>query len=86
MKKMPCHHELSARGKTKGCAKGSGVKTAAPSTHIIHLNGTLVHFDAYNIEGNNYVKLRDIAHALDFNVSLIDNVIVINTNKRYVSD
>lgn len=38
--------------------------TARPTTSTIIVNGEDVSFDAYNIEGNNYFKLRGLAAAL----------------------
>ena len=39
--------------------------TAAPTASTVLINGKPVSFDAYNISGNNYFKLRDIAFALN---------------------
>ena len=44
-------------------------KTAVTSTAGVLVNGTLIEADAYNIDGMNYYKLRDIAKAVDFGVS-----------------
>ncbi len=41
---------------------------AAPSWQIIYLDGQQVQMTAYNIDGSNYVKLRDIGRAVGFNV------------------
>ena len=38
--------------------------TAMPTTSAVLVNGSRVDFDAYNIEGANYFKLRDLAYAL----------------------
>ncbi len=38
--------------------------TAAPTTSAVLVNGSEVDFDAYNIAGANYFKLRDLAYAL----------------------
>ena len=38
--------------------------TASPTTSTVLVNGKNVSFDAYNIGGNNYFKLRDLAYAL----------------------
>ena len=38
--------------------------TAVPATANIFVDGVSKPFDAYNINGNNYVKLRDAAYAL----------------------
>lgn len=42
-----------------------GIKTATPSTCNVQINGQSVSFDAYVIDGNNYMKLRDVAYALN---------------------
>ena len=41
--------------------KGGGTKEATPTDSRIFLDGREVQFTAYNIDGNNYFKLRDIA-------------------------
>ena len=41
---------------------------AERSTHPIYVDGQQVQMEAYTIGGNNYVKLRDIGQAVDFNV------------------
>ncbi|GGG08138.1 hypothetical protein [Paenibacillus abyssi] len=38
---------------------------AVPAASEVFINGQEVKFDAYNINGNNYFKLRDLAKALD---------------------
>ena len=42
--------------------------TAERSTNRIYVDGQEVHLTAYNINGNNYVMLRDVGRAVDFNV------------------
>ena len=67
--------------------KGSGNKTPVLTNSKIYLDGKEVKFTAYNIDGNNYFKLRDIGEAFDF--SLVwdgaSNTISIDTNKAYDS-
>lgn len=41
---------------------------AYPSTHTIYLDGQQVELEAYVINGSNYVRLRDVGEAMDFNV------------------
>ena len=67
-------------------SKGTGNKTAVPTTSKIYLDGKEVSFTAYNIEGNNYFKLRDIGITFDFNVDYDEfaDTITINTYRRYV--
>jgi len=40
--------------------------TAKPSTQPIYVDGQRISMAAYNIGGNNYVKLRDIGKAMNF--------------------
>ena len=39
--------------------------TAIPGTSKVTVNGSAVTFEAYNINGSNYIKLRDLAAALE---------------------
>lgn len=41
---------------------------AARSSHPVYVDGERVELEAYLINGNNYVKLRDVGRAVDFNV------------------
>lgn len=40
------------------------IEVATPTDSTIYVNGEVVSFDAYNINSNNYFKLRDVAHVL----------------------
>ena len=42
--------------------------TAAPTSQTFYVDGRRVQFEAYEIHGNNFVKLRDIGQAVDFAV------------------
>ena len=42
--------------------------TAERSTNRIYVNGQEVHLTAYNINGNNYVMLRDVGKTVGFEV------------------
>ena len=46
----------------------SGSKEAIPSKQKIFIDGKEVQISGYNIDGNNYFKLRDLAAALDIKV------------------
>lgn len=48
--------------------------TAEPSWSPIYVDGKQVQMTAYNIAGNNYVRLRDIGKAVGFNVYFRDGV------------
>ena len=45
------------------------VLTASRTSQTFYLNGQKVEFEAYSIHDNNFVKLRDIAQAVDFGVT-----------------
>jgi hypothetical protein len=64
--------------------------TAVPSPQKITVNGADVAFDAYNINGNNYFKLRDLAKALDGSAKQFEvdwdgekNAITLTSGKAY---
>ena len=66
--------------------------TATPTSSSVVVNGVNVAFDAYNIDGNNYFKLRDLAFTLNgtakqFNVGFdgASNAITLTSGQAYVS-
>jgi hypothetical protein len=75
-----------AGGEMEG--KGAGDKTPTATTSKITLDGADVSFTAYNIDGNNYFKLRDIGAAFDFGVDWdgAKNTIIIDTSKGYTPE
>ena len=68
--------------------KGSGNIIPTPTNSKIFLDGKEVAFTAYNIEENNYFKLRDIGLTLNFGVDWdgVNNTILVDTSKAYVPD
>jgi hypothetical protein len=68
--------------------KGAGDKTPAATASTIRLDGAEIAFTAYNIDGNNYFKLRDVGRTFDFDVSWdgAANTITIETDKSYTED
>lgn len=46
----------------------TGVKTANPGNGDVMVNETIHHLTAYNIDGYNYFKLRDLGNAVGFQV------------------
>lgn len=56
------------------------------STAVVYLNGTEICLKAYEINGNNYFKLRDVAEAIDFGVTWNEekSTIAIDTSSGYV--
>ena len=61
---------------------------ADPSTHVIKIDDRITEIPGYNINGNNYYKLRGIAQALGdaFKVDYENGVITITTGLGYVPD
>lgn len=49
-------------------AQAADYLTALPSSQPIYVDGQRISMTAYNIGGNNYVKLRDIGKAVNFGV------------------
>lgn len=71
--------------------KATSEVNAKPTSSVVIINGKKVPFEAYNINGNNYFKLRDIAMALrdsnkEFAVEFDSskNAIDIKVNSKYV--
>ena len=60
---------LGAALMSSGSAMAAMQFTAAPSTQSFYVDGVKVELEAYVINGNNYVKLRDIGRAVDFGVT-----------------
>ena len=58
---------------------------ANPTTSTVLVNGAEVNLTAYNINDNNYFKLRDIGDAVDFSVVWdgANNRILIDTSRGY---
>lgn len=59
--------------------------TAIPTTSKISLDNEIVNVKGYNINDNNFFKLRDIGTALNFYVGFdeVNQIISIDTNKGY---
>jgi hypothetical protein len=75
---IPVGGELSISGKQ------TAVQAAATSSDVF-LRGKKINLTAYNIGGNNYFKLRDIAAAINFSVIYDSktNTVVIDTTREY---
>lgn len=67
-----------------GGAAATGV-IAEPAWQKIYVDGEQVSMMAYNIGGNNYVKLRDIGKAVNFNVYW-DNGVQIDSSADYTGE
>ena len=65
--------------------KGYGDKGAILTNSKIYIDGTEVTLTAYNIDGNNYFKLRDVGAAFNFGVEWdgVRSTIIIDTSKPY---
>jgi uncharacterized protein YkwD len=67
-----------------GTAYAAGV-IAQPTWQAIYVNGQQVEMTAYNINGNNFVKLRDIGKAVGINVYW-ENGVQIDTTSPYTGE
>lgn len=70
-------------------AKGDGtIKKAVLSTSDIYRDGELVKLTAYNINGNNYFKLRDVAKVFNIGVTWDSETktVGIDTNSDYIDE
>jgi len=56
---------LSVASASEGLINATERITASPTTHTVTVNGEVVPFAAYNILGNNFFRLRDIAYVLN---------------------
>ena len=67
---------------------GKATEEATISNSDIYINGTKVELTAYNIAGNTYFKLRDLAEKLNFNTkwSAENKSISISTSEDYVEE
>lgn len=71
---------------------GEGILQAERTLNVhstqasLYIDGQLQNITAYNIEGNNYFKLRDIAQLMDFGVGYDagSKLVLIDTNAEYV--
>jgi len=61
---------------------------AEPSTQTFYLGDQQIQLEAYNINGHNYVKLRDVGQAVDFNVCYDPgrNAAIIEPDKPYTGE
>ena len=73
----------SVGGEMQG--KGLGNKTPIPTNSRVFLDGIELQLTAYNIEDNNYFKLRDIGEAIDIGVTWDgpNNRIIVDTAQWY---
>ena len=80
---------LMLTGAVLGASLVGGVTAAGvmaePSWQKIYVDGEQVSMTAYNIGGNNFVKLRDIGKAVNFNVYW-DNGVQIDSDADYTGE
>ena len=76
----------AAGGEMSG--KGVNIKFPTLTVSKIMLNGSLVNFTAYTIDGNNYFKLRGLGEAFDFGVVWdgTGNSVRIDTHTEYTTE
>ena len=65
MKKMICKILSAIMILTSVTAISVSADEAVPTTSTVLVNGNNIKFDSYNINGNNYFKLRDLAYVLN---------------------
>ena len=70
-----------------GAAMAAGL-LAEPSAQSFYVDGVKVELEAYVINGNNYVKLRDIGRAVDFGVAYdgTTNSVQVDSTSPYVEE
>lgn len=70
-----------------GAAMAAGL-LAEPSAQSFYVDGVKVELEAYVINGNNYVKLRDIGRAVDFGVAYdgTTNSVQVDSTGPYVEE
>ena len=69
-------------------AQAADCLTACPTTQTFYVDGRQVQFEAYQIHGNNFIKLRDIGKAVDFGVDYdaATNSVYIAPNSPYIEE
>ena len=67
---------------------GNQRRTASPTTQTFYVDGRQVQFEAYEIHGNNFVKLRDIGRIVDFGVTYdgATNTVHIAPDSPYIEE
>ena len=56
------------------------------STQAIYVDGEQVYMTAYAINGHNYVKLRDVGEAVNFNVYWDGSAVQIESDQPYTGE
>jgi len=69
-------------------SKGASTKQAKTPNSKVYLDDEEIALAAYNIENNNYFKLRDIGEVFNFKVEWdsAQNTIIIDTREAYTAD
>lgn len=91
---MKSNHWSFAAGLLVGAALFGGTAAAAagilaePSRQTFYLGDEPIQLEAYAINGNNYVKLRDVGQVVDFNVTYDGsrNAVVIDPDAGYSAE
>ena len=67
-------------------AAANTILTASPTSQTFYVNGQQVQYEAYEIHGNNFVKLRDIGKIVDFGVTYdgATNTVHIAPDSHYI--
>ena len=69
----------------EGTLQSERTLSVTPTQAKLYVNGVLQNITAYNIDGNNYFKLRDLAQMMDFGVGYDETskLVLIDPNVRY---
>lgn len=68
---------------SSGYAVANTILSAVPSSQPIFVDGLQVQLEAYEIHGNNFVKLRDVGEAVGFNVYWDGAAVQMESGKPY---
>ena len=72
-------------GFTSAATAASGIM-ASISSQPVYVDGQRVYLTAYQIGGNNYVKLRDVGEAVGFNVYWDGRAVQIESGQPYTGE
>ena len=92
MKKMICKILSAIMILTSVTAISVSADEAVPTTSTVLVNGNNIKFDSYNINGNNYFKLRDLAYVLNttekqFSIGYneVSNTVSLTSRQPYIA-
>lgn len=74
-------------GTNKSAAQADDVRMATPKTATLQLDGMTVSVHGYTIDGNLYLKLRDLAQRIDFSAvwDAAGKIVLLDTTEGYMA-